>query len=52
MEKLKQNKVEDPFRVIKCQFGFVTVKYQGLAYLVTLFVLTNLWMARRRLLQG
>ena len=49
-------KVEHPFRVIKRQFGFVKVKYRGLAKntanLMTLFALSNLWMARRRLLQG
>lgn len=49
-------KVEHPFRVIKRQFGYVKVKYRGLAKntanLVTLFALRNLWMARRRLLQG
>ena len=47
-------KVERPFRVIKRQFGYV--KYRGLAKntanLMTLFALSNLWMARRRLLQG
>ena len=49
-------KVEHPFRVIKCQFGFTKVRYKGLAkntaQLVTLFALSNLWMARRTLLQG
>jgi len=49
-------KVEHPFRVIKCQFGFTKVRYKGLAkntaQLVTLFALSNLWMARRMLLQG
>ena len=49
-------KVEHPFRVIKRQFGYVKVKYRGLskntANLMTLFALSNLWMARRRLLQG
>ncbi len=47
-------KVEHPFRVIKCQFGFAKVRYRGLAKntakLITLFALSNLWMARRRLL--
>ena len=47
-------KVEHPFRVIKCQFGFTKVRYKGLAkntaQLVTLFALSNLWMARRQLL--
>jgi len=60
LEKLEQTKasirakVEHPFRVIKRQFGFVKVKYRGLAKntanLVTLFALSNLWMARKRLL--
>jgi transposase, IS5 family len=49
-------KVEHPFRIIKCQFGFVKVRYKGLAkntaQLVTLFALSNLWMVRRRILQG
>jgi IS5 family transposase len=49
-------KVEHPFRVIKCQFGFTKVRYKGLAkntaQLVTLFALSNLWMARKRIIQG
>ena len=49
-------KVEHPFRVIKRQFGHVKVRYRGLAkntaQLHTLFALSNLWMVRRRLLQG
>jgi transposase, IS5 family len=49
-------KVEHPFRVIKRQFGYAKVKYRGLAKntanLMTLFALSNLWIARRRLLQG
>ena len=47
-------KVEHPFRVIKRQFGFIKVHYRGLkkntAQLVTLFALSNLWMARGKLL--
>ena len=57
-EKLKASvraKVEHPFRVLKCQFGFVKVRYRGLAkntaQLVTLFALGNLWMARKSLTQ-
>ena len=57
LEKTKASiraKVEHPFRVIKRQFGFVKVKYRGLpkntANLVMLFALSNLWMARKRLL--
>ena len=49
-------KVEHPFRAIKCQFGFTKVRYKGLAkntaQLVTLFALSNLWMARRPMLAG
>jgi len=48
-------KVEHPFRVIKRQFGHMKVRYRGLAkntaQLHTLFALSNLWMARRWLLQ-
>ena len=57
IEKLKASvraKVEHPFRVIKKQFGHVKVRYRGLkkntAQLVTLFALSNLWMARAKLL--
>ena len=59
VERIKASiraKVEHPFRVIKRQFGHVKVRYRGLAkntaQLHTLFALSNLWMARRRLLQG
>ena len=58
-EQLKASvraKVEHPFRVIKCQFGFTKVRYKGLAkntaQLVTLFALSNLWIARKRIIQG
>jgi IS5 family transposase len=47
--------VEHPFRVINRQFGHMKVFYRGLAknsaQLRTLFVLSNLWMVRRKLLQ-
>ena len=47
-------KVEHPFRVIKRQFGLIKVRFRGLAkntaHLTTLFALSNLWMARRRLM--
>ncbi len=47
-------KVEHPFRVIKCQFGFRKVRYRGLAkntmHLKMLFTLSHLWMARRHLM--
>ena len=50
-----QAKLEHPFRVIKCQFGYVKARYRGLAkktaQLHTLFALCNLWMALHRLLQ-
>jgi transposase, IS5 family len=46
--------VEHPFRVLKRQFGYVKVRYKGLAknaaQVTTLFALVNLWMARGRLL--
>ena len=49
-------KAERPFRVIKCQFGFTKVRYKGLAkstaQLIPLFALSNLWMARKRIIQG
>jgi IS5 family transposase len=57
IEKAKASvraKVEHPFRVIKRQFGMMKVRFRGLAkntaHLITLFALSNLWMARRRLL--
>ncbi len=44
-------KVEHPFRVVKRQFGYLKVRYRGLAkntaQMLTLFALSNLWMARR-----
>jgi len=47
-------KVEHPFRVIKRQFGLVKVRFRGpqknTAHVVTLFALSNLWMARRQLM--
>jgi IS5 family transposase len=46
--------VEHPFRVIKRQFGHTKVRYRGLfkntAQLKTLFALSNLWMARWKLM--
>jgi len=46
--------VEHPFRVVKRQFGYAKVRYRGLTkntgQIVTLFALTNLWLARKRLL--
>ena len=47
-------KVEHPFRVVKRQFGYTKVRYRGLAkntaQVLTLFALSNLWIARRLLL--
>jgi transposase, IS5 family len=47
-------KVEHAFRVVKRQFGHTKVRYRGLAkntaQLHTLFALTNLWLARRKLI--
>ena len=58
-EKFKASvraKVEHPFRVLKRQFGYTKVRYRGLvkntAQIVTLFALSNLWMARRRLMEA
>ncbi|MBA4257209.1 MAG: IS5/IS1182 family transposase, partial [Polaromonas sp.] len=55
LEKTKARiraKVEHPFRVIKRQFGYTKVRYRGLAkntaQLYTLFMLSNLWMVRKR----
>jgi IS5 family transposase len=43
-----------PFRVIKRQFGHMKARYRGLAkngaQVLTLFALSNLWMARKHLL--
>ena len=57
VERIKASiraKVEHPFRVVKRQFGFMKVRYRGLkkntAQLTTLFALSNLWMARSKLL--
>ena len=56
-EKIKASiraKVDHPFRVLKRQFGYAKVRYRGLekntAQFVTLFALSNLWMARRQLM--
>lgn len=59
LEKTKAGihaKVEHPFRVIKRQFGYMKVRYRGLKkktlQLKTLFALSNLWMARHKLMGG
>ena len=48
-------KVEHPFRVIKRQFGLAKVRFRGLqkntAHVITLFALSNLWMARHQLIK-
>jgi IS5 family transposase len=47
-------RVEHSFRVIKRQFGYVKVRFRGLAkntaQVLTLFALSNLWLARRKLI--
>ena len=57
LEKLKaavRAKVEHPFQVIKCQWGYRKTRYKGLikntVQITMLFALSNLWMARRALL--
>jgi IS5 family transposase len=49
-----RTRVEHPFRVIKRQFGLMKVRFRGLAkntaHVITLFALSNLWIARRKLL--
>jgi len=59
LEKVKASiraKVEHPFHVIKCQFGHRKVRYRGLAkntnQLLVMFAMSNLWMVRKRILQG
>ncbi len=59
VERIKASiraKVEHPFRVVKRQFGFLKVRYRGLkkntAQLMTLFALSNLWMARGKLMSA
>jgi IS5 family transposase len=59
LEKIKASiraKVKHPFRVIKCQFGYRKTRYRGLVkntdQLITLFALSNLWMVRKRIIQG
>ena len=57
LEKTKAGiraKVEHSFRVVKRQFGYTKVRYRGVKkntiQLKTLFALSNLWMARRKLM--
>ena len=56
VEKMKAGvraRAEHPFRVLKRQFGYTKVRYRGLkkntGQIVTLFALSNLWMARGKL---
>lgn len=46
--------VEHPFRIVKCVFDYTKVRFRGLAkntaHVITLFALSNLYMARKRLL--
>jgi len=46
-------KVEHPFRIVKCQFGFKKAYYRGIdkndLKIKLLFTLVNLWMVRRRM---
>ena len=47
-------KVEHPFRILKCQFGYRKTRYRGIqkngAQLFTLMALANLYQVRRKLL--
>ena len=47
-------RVEHPFHVVKCVFGYAKTRFKGLAkntvQIVTLFALANLYAARKRLL--
>lgn len=59
LEKIKASvraKVEHPFQVIKCQWHYRKTRYKGLfkntMQIVTLFALSNLWMARRSLMSS
>lgn len=51
-----RSKVEHPFQVLKCQWGFVKVRYKGLfkntMQLFTLFSLANLFRMRKTLLSS
>ena len=59
IEQLKASiraKVEPPSRVIKRQFGHTKVRYRGglaknMAQFFTPFMLSNLWMVRKRFMQ-
>lgn len=46
-------KVEHPFQIVKCQWGYVKVRYRGIkknaGQLLTLFMLANIFKVRRKL---
>ncbi|OJU89301.1 MAG: hypothetical protein BGO13_05250 [Burkholderiales bacterium 66-5] len=48
--------VQHPFRIIKCPFGHRKVRYKGLprntSQILVMFAPSNLWMVRKRILQG
>ena len=48
------SKVEVPFKLIKCQIGYIKVGCKGVikntARLMALYALSNVWMVRRHLL--
>ncbi len=52
--RMTHNRLTGVIRVVKRQFGFQKVRFKGLvkntAQILTLFALSNLWMARRMLL--
>lgn len=54
MKAAVRSKVKHPFLVVKRQFGYQQVGFKGLfkntAQVLTLFALSNLWMARQILL--
>ena len=47
-------RVEHPFRILKCVFGYTKVRFKGLAkntsQIVTLFALSNLYQVRKLLM--
>jgi hypothetical protein len=53
-QRAREGRSSIRFRLIKRQFGLVKVRFRGLAkntaHVVTLFALSKLWLARRRLM--
>lgn len=49
-----RSKVEHPFRILKCQWKYVKVKYKGIyknaCQVFTLFMLANIYMLRKKLI--